>query len=312
MSAVRTTTTQTTTQKGNTLETTAAIKMPPFKVVTNGEKFNGRTREGKQMKKLLNQTDCDATLVLMEPAQNGYFAVHTVWNANLVKSMANDINNHPLVQDNKVTTIVFEALQEMWRSVPTYIRYATLDTDGAWLEFEWEAAGSTQWHRKDCERAALRICENADQVELLRLNWIALQREQERKNTDQAEREAADAAFVMPQREEYALRKANQLIVTLTAKWEANPITHTTRPYEIIQRCEEAMQMQACQIIVHNVGGYHADKTIYLRFMDKKKYEMVTLDEVITHLYQRWVTGHYTNEQPLAYQALKDLVNHIA
>lgn len=312
MSAIQTTTTQTTTQKGNTLETTTAIKMPPFKVVTNGEKFNGRTREGKQIKKLLNQTNCDATLVLMEPASAGYFAVHTVWNANLVKSMANDINNHPLVQDNKVTTIVLEALQEMWRTCPTYIRYATLDTDGAWIEFEWEAAGSTQWHRKDCERAALRICENADQVELLRLNWIALQREQERKNTDQAEREAADAAFVMPSREEYALRKADQLITTLTAKWEANPITHTTRPYEIIQRCEEAMQVQACQIIVHNVGKYHVDKTVYLRSMDKKKYDMVTLDEVIAHLYQNWVTGHYTNEQPHAYQALKDLVNHIA
>ena len=55
MSAVQTTTTtQTTTQKGNTLETTAAIKMPPFKVVTNGEKFNGRTREGNQMKYLVN------------------------------------------------------------------------------------------------------------------------------------------------------------------------------------------------------------------------------------------------------------------
>jgi hypothetical protein len=312
MSAIQTTTTtQTTTQKGNTLETTAAIKMPPFKVVTNGEKFNGRTREGKQMKKLLNQTDCDATLVLMEPASAGYFAVHTVWNANLVKSMANDINNHPLVQDSKVQVVVLEALQEMWRAVPTYIRYASLNADGAWVEFEWEAA-KAGWDRSNSERLALRICENADQVELLRLNWIALQREQERKNTDQAEREAADAAFVMPQREEYALRKANQLMTTLTTKWEANPIIHTTRPYEIMQRCEEAMQMQACQIIVHNVGKYHVDKTVYLRWMDKKKYDMVTLDEVIAHLYQNWVTGHYTNEQPLAYQALKDLVNHIA
>jgi hypothetical protein len=311
MSAVQTTTTtQTTTQKGNTLETTAAIKMPPFTVAATTDKINGRTREGKQVKRLLNQTDCDATLVFMEPASAGYFAVHTVWNANLVKSMANDINNHPLVELNTVKVVVLEALQEMWRSVPTYIRYAALDTDGTWVEFEYSA--TDQWDRSLNERAALAICERADQVEVLRIGWIALQRELERKNTDQAEREAADAVFVMPQREEYALRKANQLIVTLTAKWEAKPITHTTRPYEIIQRCEEAMQMQACQIIVHNVGGYHADKTVYLRFMDKKKYEMVTLDEVITHLYQSWVTGHYTNEQPHAYQALKDLVNHIA
>lgn len=311
MSAIQTTTTQTTTQKGNTLETTAAIKMPPFKVVTNGEKFNGRTREGKQIKKLLNQTDCDATLVLMEPAQNGNFAVHTVWNANLVKSMANDINNHPLVKDSTVKVVVLEALQEMWRAVPTYIRYAALNSDGAWVEFEWEAATSS-WDRSNSERLALRICENADQVELLRLNWIALEREQERNNIEQAERAAADAAFVMPHREEYALRKADQLITTLAAKWEANPITHTTRPYEIIQRCEEAMQVQACHIVLANVGKYHVDKTIYLRFHDKKKYDMVTLDEVIAHLYQNWVTGHYTSEQPHAYQALKDLVNHIA
>ena len=315
MSAIQTTTqtttTQTTTQKGNTLETTTAIKMPPFKVVTNGEKFNGRTREGKQIKKLLNQTDCDATLVLMEPAERCVFAVHTVWNANLVKSMANDINNHPLVQDNKVTTIVLEALQEMWRAVPTYIRYATLDTDGTWIEFEWEAAASGQWHRKDCERAALRICENADQVELLRLSWIALQRQLESKNTDQAEREAADAAFVMPKREEYARRKALGYVTQLREQWERKAITDTTRPYEILERAEQAMQMQACELILANVGVWHVDKTIYLRSFDTPKYSMVTLDEVIAYLYQTWVTGHYTEEQPHAYKALKDLLNRV-
>ena len=312
MSAVQTTTTtQTTTQKGNTLETTTAIKMPPFKVVTNGDRPNGRTREGKQLKAWLAKSECDATLVLMEPAERCVFAVHTVWNANLVKSMANDINNHPLVKDNNVTVVVVEALQEMWKSYPTYVRYLALQEDGTWQEFSFL---NEAWEKSSTMRAAMQICEREDQVELLRLRWIALQRELERNNADQAARAEAEAAFVMPEREEYARRRALGHVAQLREQWRIKPITDTTRPYAILERAEEAMQMQACEIILANVGMFHADRTIWLSGLRAKcdaRYSMVSLDEVIAYLYQTWVTGFYTEEQPHAYKALKDLLNTV-
>lgn len=295
------------------METTAAIKMPPFKVVDAGHRFDSRTKEGKRIKFLLNQTECVNHLVLLEPAAHTNFGVYTVWSADLLQGLANQINTHVL-GESKYEVIVIEALQTGWSVNPIYMRYLVLQSDNTWAVREYDR--HTELDRSSKEFSYLRyaknVVERATQVQDLRNQCSALDKEKQAKDMDAQDRANAEACLVMPKREEYALRKAEQMLTSLAAKWEDNPIKHTSRPYEILERAEQAMQAQACQIILANVGKFNVDRTIYTRSYDKPKYAIITLDEVIAHLYQHWVTGFYTSEQPHAYQALKDLVNHIA
>lgn len=324
MSVTQTTTTHTNQTKGNKLETAKAIK-PTVQLAPTEYKLDKRTRDGKQLGTLMMEDNCTTSLVQFVRTGGTLLtiAVLSKWEKPLLKSMSDDINNHPLHEGKKRDVIVTESMMGEYSTLPIYIDFSVRDEEGNWTDhffFNNNYMGTgiedVNWHTPDVDRDTLRqaqgIAVSALQVEALRMEWLALNSKAESQKVDLQMRAEADAAFVMPYRERHAIKRAADMIEQIEARWEKRPITKDTRPYELVERAEEAYTLQACQIICANVGKWNADRKCHLINFEKKKYEMVTLEEVITSLYINWLSNLYTSELPLAQTALKSLITKIA